>query len=294
MQDPLVVAVILTRNQKADTLRCLSSFQSVDYSRLELVLVDNASMDGTHEAVRNEFPHVHVVYNGTNAGVAGGRNIGIAYARQHFVYDYLLYIDNDTVVTGNFLRPLVAALEANPRVGIAAPKLYIMDKERRLDSAGGSRINFWTGKTDRRGTGEVDRGQYDGPDVPACVPTGIALARRRVIELCGGFDPSFNPYGPEDLDFSLRARAHGFSFQYVPTSIIYHKGNKTGFGVYDSEYAALKGRNLRKFVKRHATTLQWYGFNLLLPLLGLRTACRELIKGNLKAPLQLIRGYLRG
>lgn len=294
MRDPLVIAVILTRNQKADTLRCLRSFQSVDYSRLEIVLVDNGSTDGTHQAVSQEFPSVHVVYSTTNAGVAGGRNIGIAHAGRNFAYDYLLYNDNDTVVTHDFLRPLVAALEANPQIGIAAPKLYVMGEEGRLDSAGGSVINFWTGKTRRRGSGEIDRGQYDGAHMPDCVPTGIALTRRSVIERCGGFDPTFNPYGPEDLDFSLRARAQGFSFRYVPASVIYHKGNKTGFGAYNPEYAALKGRNLRKFVKRHATTLQWYGFNLFLPFLGMRTACRELTRGNVKAPLQLIRGYLRG
>ena len=60
-------------------------------------------------------------------------------------------------------------------------------------------------------------------------------------------------------------KEHGFSFRYVPASIVYHKGNKTGFGAYNSEYAALKGRNLRKFLKRHSSPFQWYCFHLLLP-----------------------------
>jgi len=293
LHDPLVVAVILTCNQKEDTIRCLRSFRFVEYPRLEIVLVDNASTDDTREAVNQEFPNVHVIYSRSNVGVAGGRNLGIAYARDHFAYDYCFYCDNDTVVAKDVLGPLVAALEADPTIGIAAPKLYIMHEENRLDSAGGSNISFWTGQTGRRGYGEIDRGQYDGLAIPACVPAGIAMARRKVIEKCGGFDSQFNPYGPEDLDFSLRVKEEGYSFRYVPKSIVYHKGNKTGFGGYNAEYAALKGQNLRKFLKRHASTLQWYCFHLLLPLLGLRTIFREVTKGNFKAPFQLARGYWR-
>jgi hypothetical protein len=293
-EEPLVVALVLTWNQKEDTLRCLRSFQSVDYRKLEVVLVDNGSNDGTRESVNNEFPSVHVVSNPFNSGVAGGRNIGIDYANRHFAYDYLLYIDNDTLVTRDFIHPLVEALETNASIGIAAPKLYTLDEEGVLDSAGGANVNFWTGSTGRRGYGEIDRGQYDTPDTPPCVPAGIALVRRAVIDKCGGFDTEFNPYGPEDLDFSLRAKAHGFTFRYVPASVIYHKGNKTGFNTYTPEYAAIKGRNLRRFMKRHATKFQWFCFNGLLPLLALRTIVREIARGNAKAPFQLLARYWRG
>jgi GT2 family glycosyltransferase len=291
--DPLVVALILTWNQKDDTIRCLRSFQTVDYPKLEIVLVDNASNDRTADSVSEEFPNVHVVRNLTNAGVAGGRNIGIEFAERHFTYDYLLYIDNDTIVTRNFLRPLVNAMQADRNIGIASPKLYILNEDGVLDSAGGSNVNFCTGSARSRGHGEIDQGQYDGLETPACIPGGIALARRNVIEKCGGFNAEFNPYGPEDLDFSLRTRELGFSFRYVPEAVIYHKGNKTGFGAYTSEYAALKGRNLRKFMKRHATRYQWICFNALLPLLAFRTMVREIARGNAKAPLHLLRAYWR-
>ena len=290
----MVVVVILTLNQKEDTLACLSSFQSVSYPNIRIVLVDNASTDGTCEAVRASFPNVHLVRSPMNAGVAGGRNLGLEYAAQHFPYQYAFYIDNDTAVDAHFLEPLVAALEADARAGIAAPKLLMMERSNVLDSAGGSHINFWIGQTNRRGYGTVDRGQYDGPEVEPCVPAGIALARRAVIDACGGFDPAFNPYGPEDLDFSLRARNAGFSFRYVPTSIVYHKGNKTGFGGYTPEYALIKGRNLRKFMKRHATTWQRLFFNAILPFVAVGILIRQAARGNPKAPLQLIRGYWQG
>ena len=292
-QFPRVIAIILTWNQKEDTLRCLRSFRVVEYPNLLVILVDNGSNDGTRRAVKEEFPEVQIIANPVNAGVAGGRNIGIDFARKHLAYDYLLFIDNDTVVTRDFLRTLVQALEANPSAGIATPKVHLLDNDGIIDNAGGGLVNFYTGRTFPRGHGEVDRGQYDGLETPPCFPAGISLVRRAVIEKCQGFDLAFNPYGPEDLDFSLRAKAHGFTFRFVPKALVYHRGTKSGFKGYSPEYAAIKGRNLRRFMKRHATWYQWLCFNALLPVLGLRTIAREIARGNVKAPFHLIRGYWR-
>lgn len=293
-QAPPVVVIILTLNQKEETLACLASFRSVRYPNFRIVLVDNASTDGTADVVAASFPAVQLVRSAVNAGVAGGRNLGLAHAAQQFPYDYALYIDNDTVVDAGFLDPLVEALEQDPRAGIAAPKLLMMGRDKVLDSAGGSQINFWTAQTNRRGYGQLDRGQYDGPEVAPCVPAGIALARRSVLEACGGFDSAFHPYGPEDLDFSLRARDAGFSFRYVPASIVYHKGNKTGFGGYTPDYALIKGRNLRRFMARHATRAQRAFFTCILPLVAVGIFIRQAARGNPRAPLQLLRGYWQG
>lgn len=290
---PRVVAIILTWNQKEDTLRCLRSFRAVEYPNLQVTLVDNGSIDGTCQAVQKEFPSVQIIASPVNAGVAGGRNLGIDYAGKYLEYDYLLFIDNDTVVTADFLRLLVQALESNPGTGIATPKVYQLDSDRIIDNAGGGIVNFFTGRTFARGHGEVDQGQYDALETPSCFPAGITLVRRAVIEKCGGFDPAFNPYGPEDLDFSLRAKAYDFTFRFVPKALVYHKGTKSGFKGYSPEYAAIKGRNLRKFMRRHATWYQWLCFNALLPLLALRTIGREMVRGNFKAPFNLIRGYWR-
>lgn len=290
---PKVAAIVLTWNQQDDTLRCLRSFQAVTYPQLEIVLVDNGSEDGTAEAVRAEFPNVRLIVRPENEGAARGRNRGIDYANENLAYDYLLFLDNDTEVAPDFLSLLVEDLEQHPQAGFGSPKIYQMGTDNVLDDAGGCDVNFYTGSTAKRGGGEVDRGQYDIPEDPGRIPAGCVLVRRAVIEKCEGFDTDFDPFGFEDLDFTLRARRHGYTYRFVPDAHIAHKGNRSGFTGYDARFAAVKGQNLRRFVHRHATTFQWFCFNALLPLLGMRTLLREALRGNIKAPLHLIRGYLR-
>jgi GT2 family glycosyltransferase len=292
VNEPLVVVVILTHNQKEHTLQCLRSFRDIEYSNVQLILVDNGSNDGTEEAVKAEFQSVHFVKSSENKGAAGGRNLGIKYANSNFDYDYLLTIDNDTIVEKNFLRPLVEALEAHPEAGLASPKLHLIGQKDVIDSAGGSNVNFYTGSTLARGHGQKDYGQYDDCETPSCIPSGIVLIRPEVIRQCAGFDEAFDPYGAEDLDFAFRAKAAGFSFRFVPGSLVHHKGTKTGFYDYTPAYAVIKGRNLKLFVKRHSTICQRICFHILLPFLGVRTLIREILNGNPLAPLYFVRGFL--
>ncbi|GAB4332559.1 MAG: hypothetical protein Kow0089_00500 [Desulfobulbaceae bacterium] len=295
MSSPPVVIVTLTCNQKEVTLAFLESVSRCTYDNLRVILVDNGSGDNVREAVEKRFPEVIVLRNETNLGAAGGRNTGIDYAVRNLEFDYIMFMDNDIVVRPDFLDHLVRGLEscADPSVEIASPKLYLMNTERTIDCAGGARLNFYTGSTLTRGHGEEDRGQYDTERFPRCVPTTV-LMRRRALERAGRFDVSFDPYGYEDLDFVLRANPHRTPFLFVPEAVVYHLGSKTGFAGYTPEWTKLKGRNMRRFFRRHATNFQWLCFNLLLPLLGMKTVFRELRRGNVRAVLSLARGFLGG
>jgi GT2 family glycosyltransferase len=293
-RDPLVAVIILTCNQKEYTLTCLASLSACSYSELAIIIVDNNSSDDTLASLEKEYPDAHLVRSAVNAGVAGGRNLGIEYAEKNVPYDYLLILDNDTTVDRDFLQPMVKFMEENTRVGVVSPKIYLMDEDKILDQAGGSVVNLYTGSTAKRGFGEYDRGQYDTTQTQKCLPCGAcSLSRRSVIVECDGLDEVFNPYGFEDLDYSLRVKRAGYLVGYVPASIIYHKGSKTGFSTYTEEYTAIKGKHLKTFMKRHATPFQLLCFNLLLPLLGMRTLIREASKGNIKAVLRLIQSYIR-
>ncbi|MDW7772685.1 MAG: glycosyltransferase family 2 protein [Desulfobulbaceae bacterium] len=290
-----VAIVILTCNQKDYTLACLQSLSTCSYPHIEIVVVDNDSQDGTEEAVAAAFPAVHYLKNDFNAGVAGGRNIGIRFLEDEGVdYDYLLILDNDTVVEKDFLQPMVEVLDRDPQIGVVSPKIYLLGEDKILDQAGGSIVNFYTGSTAKRGHREEDTGQYDNFQTQACLPSGAcSLSRRSVVAECGGLDEIFNPYGFEDLDYSLRVKKAGYRLAYVPQSIIYHKGSKTGFQKYTEEYAAIKGKHLRTFMTRHASPWQLLCFTVLLPLLGARTLVREARKGNVKAAARLFRSFIR-
>lgn len=295
MDAPLVVIVILTCNQKQVTLDCLQSFEACPYPNKQIVLVDNGSEDGVENAVKGRFPGVHVLRNEHNLGAAGGRNTGIAYARQHFDFKYIMFMDNDIVVMPDFLTRLVEGLEncEDPRVEIASPLLYQMETENVIDCAGGAMLNFYTGSTQTRGHGEIDSGQYNRDRFPKCVPTTV-LMHRRALERAEGFDVSFDPYGYEDLDMVLRANPKRNPYLFVPEAVVRHLGSKTGFSGYTAEYTRMKGQNMRRFFKRHSTSLQWLCFNLLLPFLSVKTIVRELRRGNVKAIFGLVKGFLSG
>lgn len=292
-EEPLVAVIILTCNQKQYTLRCLESFSKVSYPNYQIIIVDNDSKDETEEEVSKLFSTAHYVKNSFNAGVAGGRNIGLKYAKEHVNFDYVLIIDNDTTVEHDFLGHLVAQMEENIDVGVNAPKIYLQDEDLILDQAGGSVVNLFTGSTAKRGFGEKDLGQYDSRQTQKCLPSGAcSLSRRKTIEQCDGLDEIFNPYGFEDLDYSLRVLKLGYSVAYCPESVIYHKGNKTGFTSYTEHYARIKGRHMRTFLKRHQTVLHKICFGMLLPVLGMRTVFREAKRGNIKAVIQLFRSFM--
>ncbi len=296
MDYPLVVAVILSCNQKKVTLDCLASFSTSDYPNIQIILVDNGSTDNVAEEVQQRFPGVVVLRNKVNIGAAGGRNTGIDHARDHFDFKYVLFIDNDVVVRPDFLTKLVTGLQScsNPLVEIASPLVYQLGTEKTIDSAGGAMLNFYTGSTQTRGHGEEDHGQYDFDRFPPCVPTTAVLMHRCALDRARHFDISFDPYGYEDQDMVLRANPDRNPYLFVPEAVIYHLGSKTGFSGYTADYTRMKGQNMRRFFKRHATSFQWFCFTILLPFLSIKTIARELRRGNVKTILNLARGFFGG
>jgi GT2 family glycosyltransferase len=123
---PSVRVVVVNYNGGELTLRCLESLRGVDWppDRLEVILVDNASRDGSFESVRTSFPEVKVIQAETNLGYAGGNNLAL---RDLVGVDYVALLNNDTVVDRNWLASLVRALEADPSVGAACPKILFAD-----------------------------------------------------------------------------------------------------------------------------------------------------------------------
>ena len=295
-QLPSVALVILTWNQKDTTLKCLESLKACDYTNLTVILVDNGSEDGTSDCVIRSYPNVVLLRNEENEGASAGRNTGIEYANMHISYSYIMFIDNDTEVRPDFLTKLVESLETceDSRVQIASPMIYQIGTEKTIDSAGGSRVNFFTGSTQTRGHGELDKGQYQHKIFSRSVPTTAVILHKKAMERAGSYDVSFDPYGYEDLDMVLRANKKNTPYLFVPNSIVYHLGSRTGFKTYSNEYAATKGKNMRRFFKRHSTPFQWVCFNVLLPFLSIKTIARELSKGNVRTVWALAKGFFRG
>jgi GT2 family glycosyltransferase len=288
-----VAVVVLTFNQRETTLACLESLEAVPDPPFHVVLWDNGSEDGTVEAVRERFPRVTVHRSPTNLGVASGRNQGAKLAVSRFQPEFLLFLDNDTLVTPGAIAALRAPLLADPSLGQTQAKLLFMNDPERLNDGGGCRIRWWLGETRPVGYREIDRGQRDAPR-PCVACGGAMMVRAELFQGLGGFDAVFDPFGPEDLDFSLRLQRAGYGALYAPAAVIYHEvSHSFDGGAYSRVYARLKTRHWFTFMRRHAPIHQKLAFYLVgAPFLLARLVVREGRRGNLGAVLGTFGGAM--
>ena len=263
-----IAVVVLTFNRCDTTLRCLRTVAAQEGADFGVLLWDNGSTDGTAGTVREEFPEVVVRAHPSNLGVAGGRNAAAAAAIESFRPDYLLFLDNDLELREGFIQAMRRPFDSDDRLAQTQAKLLFSHDAERLNDGGGCRIQFWLGRTQPVGYGEIDRGQYDRP--ARCVAGGGAMmVRAEVFRRLAGFDEAFSPTGPEDLDFSLRAYEAGYHAVFVPEAVAYHTPSHTRPTTYS---AALRVRHWLEFSKRHASNGQRLGFLLVgLPLMYART-----------------------
>jgi hypothetical protein len=289
----VVAVIMLTFNGREKTLRALGSFSDAERASAHFLLWDNGSVDDTVAAVGARYPEVHTHRSETNLGVAGGRNAAAALALKRFSPTHLLFLDNDLVMTPGFIAALLGAFDRDPRVGQVQAKLRSLQNPALINDGGGCDISFWRGRTRPIGFDEVDRGQYDAPK-PCISCGGAMMVRADVFEELGGFDSVFNPFGPEDLDFSLRLRRRGYRAMYIPQAMAYHEVSHTFEGTgYTATYARVKAQHWLRFLGRHGSPLQKIGFGVLgAPLIVGRMAVRELRRGNPGALIGSVRGVI--
>jgi GT2 family glycosyltransferase len=241
MLGPVLTVVVLNWNNLQDTVECLDSLARVLHPGLRTLLVDNGSTDGSETALRERFPHLAILQTGTNLGFAGGNNAGIRRALQDGA-DLVLLLNNDTTVDAGFASALVDAVQADPRAGMACPKILLHDRPDVLWYAGAS-FHPWLGWGRHRGHGQRDQGQFDLAGETGR-PTGCALlVTRAFCERVGLLREDFFCYA-EDLEWGLRARSAGFSILYVPASRVWHKVSRSTGGSRSVMAVRYQTRNL--------------------------------------------------
>jgi GT2 family glycosyltransferase len=155
-----------------------------------------------------------------NYGFPEGCNIGMRYALNQGT-DYLLLLNNDTVVDENFLSELVDFAETDSSIGILGSKIYYYHNPEYMQAAGG-RIRWYLGEIKTYGGGELDKGQYDEIAERDYVYGTSLLLRKEVLNKISFMDPSFF-FGVEEYDYCTRAKKAGFKIFYVPSSGVWHK-----------------------------------------------------------------------
>lgn len=211
--------VVLNWNGRDYLRTCLRSLVAQTYEDRHILVVDNASPDGSASIVSEEFPEAELLVMAENLHFARGMNAGFARALADPQTRYVVALNNDVRADPEWLGALVAAA-ADPHVGMVASKMLFMDRPRVLNSTGLRPAPDGSGMD--RGWKEPDDGRYDAhPDVFG--PSGGAgLYRREVLEAAGLYDADFVAYG-EDLDLAFRARLRGWSAAYAPRAVVYHK-----------------------------------------------------------------------
>lgn len=288
-----VIVIILTYKQREKTLACLSDLLGSEDIPFKILVWDNGSQDDTLAAVKAAFPNVLTHYSEDNLGVAGGRNASAQLAIHEYGATHLLFLDNDILVEPGFVGALYEPFETVAQLGQTQAKLRFMHDRSLINDGGGAQISFVFWRVKPVGFGELDQGQYDVSK--ACISCGGAMmVRSDIFQQLNGFDPLFGPFGPEDLDFSLRLQKSGYKAMYIPKAVGYHQVSHTFGEGYSEEYARHKSRHWLLFMRRHASLGHKIAFYLFgAPMLVVQVILREVRRGNWRAIRGLAQGLLK-
>lgn len=217
MAKPLVSIILVNWNGRDVLGNCLESLTKLSYPNLEIVLVDNGSTDNSYKLLSKfKFPKKLLIRNRKNLGFAQGNNIGYKKSSGEFV----LLLNNDTVVVPDFLDKLVAQISKYKTIGVVQPKIRIMDDPSLLDSIGSYLTR--TGFLQHFGYLQKDNTKFDKPRFVFSAKGACMLIRRSIIEKVGLFDPDYGSY-LEDTDFCWRVWLLGYKILYWPDAEILHK-----------------------------------------------------------------------
>jgi GT2 family glycosyltransferase len=219
--NPKILIIILNWNGKEDTLECLESTIKIDYDNYEIVVVDNGSTDDSVKSIREKYPQLKLIENKANLGYAEGNNVGIRYALSENA-DYILLLNNDTIVDKNLLTNFIEASQAYPQAGILGAKIYYFNTPDKIWFAGG------TWKIDKADSQHIGVNQIEDNvswnDIKeidyAC---GCALLiKAEVVQKIGLLDSRFFLLW-EEVDWCYRSKKLGYQCLIVPSAIVWHK-----------------------------------------------------------------------
>lgn len=284
---PSIFVIILNWKGWQDTVVCLESLLKNDYQNFRVVVIDNHSEDESYEMLL-EWSRgrdiITVMQTGENLGFAGGNNIGIKYALDNDA-DFMLLLNNDTIVTEKFLSGLVKTSEEEEAGIVGCKILYYSDAQ--IWYLGG-RMSWLRGGAYHPGKGRSDRIIAKKPFEVEFVTGCMMLIRREVFGKIGFLDESYFLYN-EDTDYCMKAFKRGIKMVVAPSTIIYHKEKSTdgGWKPYHIYYLI---RNKLIFMERYSPTIvTLWAFYTVIGLVGLTLS----VKWFFQRRFDLIIAYLK-
>jgi len=248
--EPRCSIIILAFNKAEYTSLCLRSvLKEIDSAAVEIIVVDNASIDNTSEVLRKFGNRIDVIHNEDNLGFVDGCNVGAAAAKGR----YLLFLNNDTVVLPGAIDTLLESVERDETIGVIGPMFLYPDG--RIQEAGGivwrdaSAHHFGWGGSPRSRTYRLARS--------VDYVSGAALViRRDLFERLEGFDHRYAPGYYEDVDICFGVRAMGYRVAYQPSARIVHfEGVSSGTDL-SAGMKRFQVVNQQKFVEKWRQVLE--------------------------------------
>ncbi len=215
---PLVSIISVNYKQTDVTVQMIESLLRCSYPNIEILVVDNGSNEGLEDFLKVPYPHVTCITSKRNLGFAGGNNLAIPMAKGK----YVLFLNNDTEVSPHFLEPLVKLMEEHSEVGLVSPKIIYYGTDHIIQYAGSTGINSFTGRGEKIGSFEVDKGQYDKIYETSLGHGAAMMIPKSVIEEVGMMPDIFFLYY-EEHDWCEAIKRAGYKVFYVGLSVIYHK-----------------------------------------------------------------------
>jgi GT2 family glycosyltransferase len=246
-----VAVIVLNWNGKKDTLACLESLQAQNDIQTKIILVDNGSDDDSVSAVAEQYPDAEIIETGLNLGYAGGNNVGLKRSLERG-FEYILVLNNDTILDPYCIANLVMGLQANPNGAAAAPKTFFLDAP--------ATIYFAGGKLNSDGSPEhIGWEQHDGPQFRSSDTewlTGCAiLFRAAALKRIGLFESKFFLLF-EDLDWCMRASRLGYKLTFVAEAKLWHKGSASFGKIFSPFYWYYYSRNNFLWIERNFSLSQ--------------------------------------
>jgi GT2 family glycosyltransferase len=244
---PDISVVVVTWNSKAYTIECLESLQKAGpHPAMEIVVVDNASSDGTAEAIAEHYPSVRLIRNAQNVGFARANNQGLQVCRGR----YVCLVNSDVVVPEDCMPRVLSYMDANPDIGLLGPKMLTPTGE-----AGYSVMRFptaWNTLCCALGfSGFMFKEfNYERTEDVEVLTGWFWVARRSALEQVGGLDEQFFMYG-EDIDWSQRFHIAGWRVVYYAGAEALHYGGASSKNAPARFYIEMRRANLQYYRKYH-------------------------------------------
>ncbi len=263
---PNIFIIILNWNNAKDTIECLSSLSKVQYPRKKILVIDNGSTDQSLSILKQWIKvqqisdTIELVETGKNLGFSAGNNIGIKKAVEQMA-DYILLLNNDTVVTESFLSDLIQTASKNSTAGIIGCKIYYLDRKTLVWFNGGI-IDYVKGAFYH--FDKDTQGQRSSDFITGC----LMLIPTVVFRNVGLLDEQYF-LNVEDIDFSYRVRRAGYALVVDSNTVIYHKVSSTIGGLYSKIYQYYFHRNRLIFFDKFIQGFPKYIFFIFQLLLAI-------------------------